>query len=197
MKIKWKYDSPLELCGDETRPSNESLHEYWYMGPGRSLPKLAQQYTEKAQQEGKEKHRRLRTLKGWSTNYDWQARIDRAQQIEDELVQEQWRQRQMEWREKEWDIADRLSKKVLTMLDFPLSRKIVSDDGTQITIEPANWRVGDVPRMMEAAAKLARQSASIEDMPQKVVTYNIDYSKLTRDQLRRLAHGDPIEDVLG
>lgn len=197
MTIEWNHDNPLELCKDETRPSNESLHDYWYMGNERSLPSLARQYTEKAQKAGKKKYRRLRTLKGWSTNYDWQARIRRAQQIEDERIADLWRQRQTEWREQEWEIADRISKKVQTMLDFPLSRRIVDgDDGTRITIEPVNWRASDIARMIEAASKLARLSASIEDLPTKVVTYNIDYSKLTRNQLRRIANGDPIDKVL-
>lgn len=56
----------------ETAKAIQACNDYLRMGPGRSLQKLHQIYTESTPEQPSTKD--LRTLKEWSRRYDWQSR---------------------------------------------------------------------------------------------------------------------------
>lgn len=88
-EFTWNADHPLDRCRGETRRANDALRDYWLMGPGRSIEKLYEHYRQEHDREttGKEPPTRcLRTLYGWSSKYQWQARIDRAKKILDDEI---------------------------------------------------------------------------------------------------------------
>lgn len=58
----------------ETKKAMQACNDYLRMGPGRSLAKLHQTYTEYGPEKPPTRH--LATLKTWSTNYGWQARVN-------------------------------------------------------------------------------------------------------------------------
>lgn len=58
----------------ETKKSIQACNDYLRMGPGRSLAKLCQTYTESGPENPPTKH--VATLKTWSTTYGWSTRAD-------------------------------------------------------------------------------------------------------------------------
>lgn len=166
MTIRWNHDNPLARVPGETRKANVALGDYWRMGPGRSLEKLRQSYAEASPTGRPTPH--LSTLKNWSADNAWQARIDRATELQQEQDEETWSRRRQKIREREWDLSTKLAEKAEAMLLFPMSRQVVQatdPDGRPVitTIEPADWRMGDVPRVADAASKLARRAAEMEE----------------------------------
>lgn len=96
MQKLWDPESPLDRITikakrkdgttydkKESLKSNQALVDYWMMGPGRSLRKLHQKYIEQTSAMPPTRH--LRTLLGWSTEFQWQDRI--ADQITLEKAQ--------------------------------------------------------------------------------------------------------------
>lgn len=90
-EFAWDPDSPFDRCRGETRRANDALYDYWLMGPGRSLRLLLDQYRQQTDDESateKPPTVRFRTLGGWSSRYQWQARVDRAKEIADDEIAE-------------------------------------------------------------------------------------------------------------
>ncbi len=159
--MDWNRDDPLARCKGETRKANDALRDYWLMGPGRSLAKLYQKYTKDTPESVPTHH--LRTLKSWSTRFDWQARVDRAKELDDEAQQKEWEQRRREWKQEEWDIAHELLEKARLMLQFPPGETVHErEDGTLVIVKPAKWRASDIARYAETASKLVRLAAEME-----------------------------------
>ncbi len=137
------------------------------MGSGRSLPKLLKRYRGKSGGEEGEKlpeppTRRRNTLEGWSVPYQWQARIDRAKEIDDDALQREWEDRRKEWKQEEWDIAASLLERAKQMLTFPVAEVTYqNDDGSVQIVKPAKWKPADIARFAEAASKLARLAAEM------------------------------------
>ena len=57
----------------ETNKARKAFEDYFLMGPGRSIRKLQQSYSEETAQNPPTKH--LRTLFKWSTVHEWQDRV--------------------------------------------------------------------------------------------------------------------------
>lgn len=57
----------------ETNRARQAFEDYYFMGPGRSVRKLQQIYSEATAQNSPTKE--LRTLFTWSTEHNWQDRI--------------------------------------------------------------------------------------------------------------------------
>ena len=57
----------------ETNKSRAAFEDYFLLGPGRSLPKLTKLY--RTRTKPSPPTQQLRTLKEWSTTFDWQARV--------------------------------------------------------------------------------------------------------------------------
>jgi hypothetical protein len=86
----------------------------------------------------------------------------RARAWDDHLAaidRERWAKRRAEWAEQEWDTSQKLLEKARQMLTFPIVKTTVNNG--QTTIEPAEWRMGDVAKMAETASKLARLSSAL------------------------------------
>jgi len=92
----WDKDNPLIRAKTETTKANAALHDYVMMGAGRSLQKLHQRYTKDAPREPPTKH--LRTLKKWSSCYDWQSRIEAWEEAERERERQEYEAERLEWR---------------------------------------------------------------------------------------------------
>lgn len=94
--MTFDFDAPLKRIDGESRKANEALMDYWLMGGGRSLDKLAALYTSTTNPLLKEPPtKKINTLKTWSQKLHWQARIARQKEIDDEIALEQYRQRHM------------------------------------------------------------------------------------------------------
>jgi hypothetical protein len=159
--VDWNRDDPLFRNKGESRKANDALRAYYLMGSGRSLAKLHQKYTEGAPESAPTCH--LRTLKGWSTRFDWQARVDRAKELDDEAQLKQWEQRRREWKQEEWDVAHKLLEKAEQMLQFPVGETVRErPDGSVVIVKPAKWRATDIARYAEVASKLVRLAAEME-----------------------------------
>lgn len=160
-EFTWDHDNPLSRCKGETRKAHDALQSYFHMGSGRSLRKLLEQYCQQIDQEPPTK--RFKTLADWSTRYAWQARIDRAKEIDDDALQREWATRREEWKQEEWDIAAKLLERAQQMLTFPVAEIVhQNDDGSVQIVKPAKWKPVDVARFAEVASKLARLAAEME-----------------------------------
>jgi len=126
----------------------------------------------------------------------WEWR-ERAAEWDKYLIEQdrlQWQARRTELRSREWDVADRLLKRGEEMLAFPVGR-VTREDGGKITIvEPADWRLTDIPRVVEAASKLARLASGMATDSTDV--FNWDPDDCTPEQLRRIKNGEQPRDVL-
>lgn len=59
----------------ETPDALQAFEDYWAMGGDRSLPKLAALYRSRTESGEPVPTVRLGTIKGWSSDHDWQARV--------------------------------------------------------------------------------------------------------------------------
>jgi hypothetical protein len=90
-------EAPLNRIKGESKKSNAGLMDYFLMGAGRSLQKLANQYTHEvaSNPQAKPPTTKYNTLITWSLRHHWQARIARQTEIDNEIALEQFRQRHM------------------------------------------------------------------------------------------------------
>lgn len=98
--------------------------------------------------------------------WQWQSRAEafdeheRAQQIAE------WQRRRDELREHEWKFSQELIDKARQMLVFPLAKTVRStqDGGQTVVTEiyPAQWKLADAARILEAASKLGRLAVGEE-----------------------------------
>jgi len=193
-------DRPLERCKGETQRANQALRDYVFMGPGRSLVKLARQYKQKISDRSHRLSPDVPTVNGritlevWSRKYAWQARLaawEQQQAIED---QRKWQERRDALREDEWQIGSELLELVKAMLAagprfIKTSRRVTRDGREVITVElNGKFLVGAA----ETASKLRRLATGM-DANGRTTTLNIDMSQLTDAQVERIANGeDPL-----
>jgi len=108
----------------------------------------------------------------WSSAWQWVSRVRaweaddarRRQQAEEELAlrdARKWAVRQQRVRDDEYDLGQAMLARAREMLAFPLTRKIVREEGRTIIIEPARWQASDVSRMADVAAELVRRSSGL------------------------------------
>jgi hypothetical protein len=80
---RWDHSDPTQfaqdgLGGHETRRANAALRDYLLLGPGRSLEKLQTRYGAIP----KARTRHISTLRVWARRYDWQARAECFDELE-------------------------------------------------------------------------------------------------------------------
>jgi hypothetical protein len=122
--------------------------------------------------------------------YKWKERALEWDRFQDKIEQAKWARRRVATREKEWELSSELIRKAEGMLRFPLSRvRQESEDGKTITvIEPADWRFGDIHRVIGMASRLARLAANMETGK---VTLNVeDLDRAIERELAQLTAGD-------
>jgi hypothetical protein len=143
--------------------------EYRDLGPERSITKVSQKYSKS-----------IALLGRWSQKFGWVQRSAaydaylaeqerKAKEYARKKDAEKWVEREGEAREKTWQRAETLDKKLDGMLQFPLqtvehtTETEVSPDGKTIInhvtkIMPARWSYRDVPKMAAVIDRLREES---------------------------------------
>jgi len=196
--------SPLDRMPDESRKANEALHDYWRMGPARSLKKQAAgyrgeyargddwftlfaQYVHQADTGAalKPPTRQERTLAGWSSRYAWQARVDRLLVIDRAKEAAAWEEERLQWRERRRRLLQAFYGKTLKAL----SVMEMSDDMAE---KPSLGALTNAVRTVttelraeyddEPTHRLAVGEGEEKGVPQHV-SQEIDLSEMTDDEL--------------
>jgi hypothetical protein len=170
--FEWDAADPLALvAGAESPKANQALHDFYALGPGRSMPILERAYRGRA--EGVPPTRQLSKLKEWSSAYGWLDRVAAAENIERQREREAAAalraQRAVELAERNWQQSQKLADRVASMLDFPLAqveqvtKRRQGADGrtTEIhmnVVKPARWSMQTAAVMADIAAKLGALS---------------------------------------
>jgi hypothetical protein len=165
----WDWDDPLQRCPElgESRAANQGLRDYAMMGARRSLRSLKERYSNVAPTE-KPPTRYFHTISTWSNKYDWVARVNRWQELEQARTEEEWRDRRREIREREWEQAKALIERAEKMLQYPLHEKVlitaVEDDGAvhKTILKPIRWSSNTIAQFTKTASDLARLAAEME-----------------------------------
>lgn len=170
--FQWDWDAPVTRVKGETTKAFEALQDYIDMGPGRSLGKLEERYNdpllypEAAPPEPPTKY--LRTLKRWSSRYEWQARLARYLDIEAEKREERRQRRREELEDADWEYGKALREKAREFID-ELSRfkqrrvqTIQEDDGTEVRIVTVELdaSIAELARALKTASDLQRLSTN-------------------------------------
>ncbi len=179
--FEWNDEDPLKRAPGESRKANVALRDYWLMGPGRSFAQLIESYQDRVQTAGKPSVEkppttRLATVTGWSTRFDWQARIAARQDIQDAEDEELWRQRRTEVRERDWKSSNslrELSDRILA--EAPKfaknKRHLIRGEGGEPDREVVTLALNGslAVRAAEAGSKLSRLAAEMENDRHRLV----------------------------
>lgn len=207
-----------EYKDNETPRAVQACNDYLRMGPGRSLSKLLAKYARNHKKT--QPTESFDTLKGWSADYDWQLRAA-AYDAETEVAKNEKRRQVMEQGlALDFERVTKL-KRLARFLEGQIFAKQHGDDqsgdedGVTGAQYPHVWlkdvkQIGSgedaerVDLVRFNAAILAEYRAALADLAaetggrkQKSEVLNIDLSKLSDDQLARIAAGeDPMRVVL-
>lgn len=125
----------------------------------------------------------------------WEARANAYDDYIAELARQQWIQKQLEVREKEWSVGTKLMERALAMLETPLFRQIESEEDGSITIEPAAWKEADIARSLDIASKLLRKAAQMEtervtvDWRRELEKAGVDAGDVFENLVQEIARG--------
>jgi hypothetical protein len=111
MITQFDQSDPLARVEGESLRQNDALHDYWMMGPGRSLRVLLLSYRNRSGSEGEAESPptvRFTTLFKWSTQNQWQLRIERATILQRKKDEDLWEKRRAEIRERDYAQADKV-----------------------------------------------------------------------------------------
>ncbi len=176
--FNYNFDDPLAKTPDESKKSNRALRDYYDMGDARSLRALLERYKNRqlfSETPEKPPSRSKGTLEHWSTHYQWQERVRRADDVRDEAVAaardealrkdaELWVSRRREVREADYNIAERLRVLVNQALEsapqFTKTRRRFTrnEDGTEreiITIALDMTAITSAARVSSQLGRLA------------------------------------------
>jgi len=150
-----------ERRDDESNKWFDRFQTYLLLGPSRSLYAA---YTAWRERSGAKSARKRAGLpQSWrlaAEKWQWQPRAEQFDEHERAQQVAEWQRRRDELREHEWKFSQELLDKARQMLVFPLAKTVRStqDGGQTVVTEvyPAQWKLADTARMLEAASKLAR-----------------------------------------
>lgn len=194
----------------ETAKAVVACNDYLRMGPSRSLAKVRQIYVGATSIQPPTKH--LRTLQEWSARYGWVARAEQY----DAQVEAEKNARRKEIMEEGLALDHERTKKLKRLAELLFEELVVEVGPNDFAFAQDNVWLPDVKQIGggEYAEKvdIVRFNASLfeqmrgllDDIAketggrrQRVVSENLDYSKLTDVQLARIAAGeDPLQVVL-
>ena len=212
-KIFWDAEDPLKPVAGEPSTSNSALHDYARLGYSRSMAKLHRRYEE---MEDTPPTTYLATIMDWSKSFDWQDRVKRWEEIEHQRDELLWRERRDNIRKLEWDNYDRLQKIAAQILeDMPtfISRKErVVEEGKARVVDAQgrtmhegspekkviilSYDAATALRLIKMASDLGRRAAEMDQSFMAKLINDIDFSKLTPEQITRVAEGEHILDIL-
>ena len=183
---QWDYNDPLESIDKETVKSNAAMRDYALMGPGRSFQALTDQYREISQSYTKAtpaKRRKdgirkpptihISSLKNWSRRWDWVARVARWDVIQSDGQREVYQRRQLEIREKDWELGEKLRDKVYELIDdlenFKTTETIETmEDGERVRVITVKLNT-TVAQLANAGKKASDIQRSAVDLPTEII----------------------------
>ncbi|MFZ6029964.1 MAG: hypothetical protein ACOYYS_19800 [Chloroflexota bacterium] len=178
-------ERPLEQCPGESARCNAALHDYAFMGPGRSLRKLCEQYKQRATQSIKPPSARLPTLMNWSMEFAWVARVATWQKQIDAEIELKWAERREQQRIEEWKLRDELLKLVHAQLAegpkfLKSKRRVIKETGQEIiTLAFDNTFLS---KNIELVVKLGRLAANMETERQ---AHEVNIVDVSADELAK------------
>lgn len=135
------------------------VRHYLSKGSGRSV---LESYNLWREQAGKS--RTTKTATAWQNNADKWHWKQRAEAYDAHLREKDaaiWEQRRLELQQRDWDVAHKLTEKVMAMLNFPVSEQHIEQDGKSVTIYPAKWTQRDAAQIAKTASEMARLAAGL------------------------------------
>jgi hypothetical protein len=212
-KVFWDATDPLKPVENEPATSNAALHDYARMGYSRAIRKLHELY----QQQEAPPAESISTIYYWSTTFDWQDRVSRWDELERQREEKVWRERRDELRKKEWDNFERLQDIVNQMLqDIPKfikrhekllndgSPEVIDANGNLVKKGRPNTKVitleidtNSVIKFIRTASDIGRRAAETNQSYMAKMIGEIDFSKLSPEQISQIAEGEHILDILG
>lgn len=174
----------------ETAKAIKAFTDYILLGDNRSLSRLTEHYLTQKASGARVPTISLNALKKWSYTWHWQERLavmarDAARKAELE-EQERWAQERAAHRNRMVMVGKGLLTRAEEMLRWPIAEREVDTETGKVTLAPARWTMGDVPRFSEAADKIMRLALEMET----------DRATLTIEDIRRAAQevgADPEE----
>lgn len=191
---------------DERQPWDQQPEEpnLWYrrferylrLGPGRSFQEC---YNLEREETGKppKKDQIAGAWKKAVDAWDWKRRAEQYDAHLSSQQNEEWQKRYGEFREREWNLVERLLNKVEQMLEFPLAKvereQKALDNGNIVAVTniyPMRWTMRDAASILDVAAKLiaARQNQK-EDGEKPGPVINFDFNGIPAEVLRAIAYG--------
>jgi hypothetical protein len=152
----------------------DRFQTYLLLGPSRSLYAAYTAWRERSGAKSAQKRAglpqsRFGLPQSWrlaAEKWQWQQRAEAFDEHERAQHVAEWTRRRDELREHEWKFSQELLDKARQMLVFPLAKTVRStqDGGQTVVTEvyPAQWKLSDAARMLEAASKLARLAVGEE-----------------------------------
>lgn len=198
-------EKPLARLVGEPLKNHAALLDYYGLGDGRSLSKLIERYRDASKTSPTV---RIATLKKWSAEWAWQARIEAQKLLDDAEDARIWAERRQAIREADFQQAEKLrglADKMLEKADRFIKqkrRRIKGRDGAPdreiITLELN-------PRLLIDAAKLAsdlgRRAAGMETETVKINDWRVEVIDLLKKGLVTPAQvqedfGDDADELL-
>jgi len=176
---------PWERQPWDTKQSWQAFRIYLLQEQPRSLIKALREYQRSIGREPTQRNTIPGYWKTWSAERGELTWTQRAAAYDDYLAEQErakWEQRRLALKEQEWEIGSRLLERGQQMLMFPLSvqkkEEVADADGKQVRsvtiIMPAEWKLGDIPKVVQAGSKLARLSA---DEPTDIIDWREEARK--------------------
>lgn len=213
-KVYWDANEPLKRVENgESAAASQALYDYAHMGYNRSLKGLAEKY----QDEEDPPTKSYETIAYWSSTFEWQDRVAKWEEIERQREEKIWRARKDKIREKEWDNFDRLQEIISKILeDMPnfVKRKekiiqkgkvriydsakgrITEEGQTEIRAIVLSFDVNAAISFIKTASDIGRRATEMDRKASNLLN-EIDFAKLSPEQVTRVAEGEHILDVLG
>lgn len=168
------------------------FEKFRLMGPARTIKGL---YDVEREHAGKCFRKQAPGIwKNHAVQYRWRERAGAWDQLALDELREEWAKRREKWRQDEWDLANMMHKKVLDMMVFPVARVIREADGKTTIIEPADWKLGDIPKMVDVISKIARLSTGLATERSETIDWNPN--DCTEDELLQIAETGDVRGVL-
>lgn len=202
----WDVNHPLQRIRGETARAYRAFIDYWHCGVNRTAVLVLDTYR-KRPETGPDQPptRSVRTLRKWQQEYCWVARVARAEQLQSEMEERRWRQRQRELREAEWSDGEALRGTARDMLEvLPAFTKdsdlrvVDPKTGTahRIVSVRTNMTIAQLSQALRTASELQRQAAGMDSRGAWQWQAKLDLTQLTEEQLERIAAGENVLSVL-
>lgn len=198
----WDRDNPLAKQPRERRNAWEAFRDYVRMGPGRSLQKLASGYLGEFTREEnpllyeffKAFHqdddsepsaippaKSYRTIARWSSQYAWQARLDRYLELQDADRVERLREMRAELEHRDYQDGEALRRRVLDILQeaesfvkgFTDVEELTDGEGNKVIVKTIHERmdasITQIASALKTASDLQRLAAGVSTSNSRLV----------------------------